>query len=329
VAINEPPFSLTNKTITLVAQISEAVGRLTAEFEKEKLLRLRKVNRMRTVQGSLAIEGNTLSEQQITAILDGKHIIAPPKEVLEAHNAITAYEKMEGWQPANCDDLLAAHLVLMKGLTTDAGMFRAKGVGVMSGDKVVHMAPQADRVAELILGLLDWVNTTDIHPLIVSCVFHYEFEFIHPFSDGNGRMGRLWQTLILSKWHDVFVNIPVESLVHQYQEDYYAAIRQSTKLTDSSPFIEFMLRMILNAIETSSRQSEGLNECLNEGLNLSAVDKAILELIAQDVFITNIAISEKLTKSISTIERHIKMLKESNLLQRVGSKKTGHWKILK
>jgi predicted HTH transcriptional regulator len=138
-------------------------------------------------------------------------------------------------------------------------------------------------------------------------------------------MGRLWQTLILSKWHDVFVNIPVESLVHQYQEDYYAAIRQSTKLTDSSPFIEFMLRMILNAIETSSRQNEGLNE----GLNLSAVDKAILELIAQDVFITNIAISEKLTKSISTIERHIKMLKESNLLQRVGSKKTGHWKILK
>ena len=231
-ANDAPPFSLTNKILTLVSQISEAVGRLTAEFEKEKLLRLRKVNRMRTVQGSLAIEGNTLSEEQITAILDGKHVIAPPKEVLEAHNAITAYEKISSWQPISCEDLLAAHLTLMKGLANDAGMFRAKGVGVMSGAKVVHMAPQAERVPGLMLSLLDWLGTTDAHPLIASCVFHYEFEFIHPFSDGNGRMGRLWQTLILSKWHDVFVNIPVESLVHQYQDDYYATIRESSKLTD-------------------------------------------------------------------------------------------------
>lgn len=323
-----PPFTLSNKTLSLVAQISESLGRLTVQQEQEKLLRLRKVNRMRTVQGSLAIEGSTLTQQQITAILDGKRIIAPPKEVQEAHNAISTYETTPQWQPTNSEHLLAAHLLMMKGLVEDAGMYRQEGVGVMSGEQVVHMAPQADRVPKLMTDLLEWLETSDVHPLVASCVFHYEFEFIHPFSDGNGRMGRLWQTLILSKWHEVFINIPVESMVYQHQDDYYLAIRKSTQQTDSAPFIEFMLQMIFDAItEVKTSKNEGLSEGLSEGLKLSDVDKFILALIEQDRYVTNAQLAEKSGKSQSTIERRIKVLKDAGLITRIGAKKTGYWQV--
>ncbi len=221
----------------------------------------------------------------------------------------------------------------MTGLVAQAGMFRCKGAGVMSGDKVVHMAPQADRVPMLITQLLTWLTKTDVHPLIASCVFHYEFEFIHPFDDGNGRMGRLWQTLILSKWHDVFINIPVESLVHQHQSDYYLAIRKSTERTDSSPFIEFMLQMILDAINTSSSsQNDVVNDVVNDGVNdgvkLSKLQQSILLQIQEHPSITIQALAMQLTKSLRTIERHIKVLKDNNYIGRVGSAKTGHWKVI-
>ena len=324
-----PPFTLSNKTLSLVAQISESIGRLTVQQEQEKLLRLRKVNRMRTVQGSLAIEGSTLTQQQITAILDGKRVIAPPKEVQEAHNAISTYETLPQWQPANGTHLLAAHLLMMKGLVKDAGMYRQEGVGVMSGEQVVHMAPQATRVPKLMTDLLEWLESSDVHPLVASCVFHYEFEFIHPFSDGNGRMGRLWQTLILSKWHEVFINIPVESMVYQHQENYYLAIRQSTQQTDSAPFIEFMLQMIYDAISEANNitSDDGLNDGLNEGLKLSKLDKDILIFIQQDRYKTNAQLAEKCGKSQSTIERRVKFLKDAGLITRIGAKKTGYWQV--
>lgn len=328
-----PPFTLSNKTLSLVAQISESIGRLTVQQEQEKLLRLRKVNRMRTVQGSLAIEGSTLTQQQITAILDGKRVIAPPKEVQEAHNAISTYESLPQWQPENGTHLLAAHLLMMKGLVKDAGMYRQEGVGVMSGEQVVHMAPQATRVPKLMTDLLEWLESSDVHPLVASCVFHYEFEFIHPFSDGNGRMGRLWQTLILSKWHEVFINIPVESMVYQHQDNYYLAIRQSTQQTDSAPFIEFMLQMIYDAISEANNitsddgLNEGLNEGLNDGLKLSKLDKDILIFIQQDRYKTNAQLAEKCGKSQSTIERRVKFLKDAGLITRIGAKKTGYWQV--
>ena len=328
---DQPPFTITSEILNLVADISQAVGRLTAEFEQEKLLRLRKVNRMRTVQGSLAIEGNTLSEEQITAMLEGKRVIAPPREVLEAQNAIAAYDSISTWQPSDTKDLLAAHRLLMKGLVEKAGSYRSQGVGVMSGDQVVHMGPQAERVPTLMQELLAWLSHTDDHPLIASSVFHYEFEFIHPFSDGNGRMGRLWQTLILSNWQPVFINIPVESLVYQHQQAYYLAIRSSTAKTDCSPFIEFMLRMIRDAIKEGSTppiKNEGLNTGLNAGLKLSPLDQVILELMRTDPTITNAVLAEQTGKAISTIERRIKKLKEHNLLKRVGAKKTGRWETL-
>ena len=247
----QPPYVITSKIIHLISQISESIGRLTVLAEIQDSLKLRKANRIRTIQGSLAIEGNTLSEEQITAILNGKPVIAPPKEIQEVRNAIKAYEEFQQWQPTDEHDLLKAHQILMTGLIDEIGQYRHGGVGVMSGDRVVHVAPPASQVPRLMSELLQWLAQSDEHPLIQSSVFHYEFEFIHPFADGNGRMGRLWQTLILSCWNPIFANIPVESLIYQNQRAYYDALQASTDQTNSAPFIEFILQMIFDAIQSS------------------------------------------------------------------------------
>jgi len=248
----QPPYKISSKIIHLIAQISEALGRLTVLAQIQDELKLRKANRIRTIQGSLAIEGNTLSEEQITAILNGKPVIAPPKEIQEVRNAIKAYEQFQQWQPNHEQDLLQAHQVLMAGLIDEVGQYRQGGVGVMFGDQVVHLAPPASQVVRLMNDLLQWLEQSDEHPLITSSVFHYEFEFIHPFADGNGRMGRLWQNLILTKWNPIFANIPVESLIYQNQRAYYDALQVSTDQTNSAPFIEFILQMIFDAIQSSS-----------------------------------------------------------------------------
>jgi Fic family protein len=246
-----PPYTVTAKIIALISEVSQALGRLSADQSRQPSLTLRRINRIRTIHGSLAIEGNTLTIAEITALLDGKRVIAPPREIQEARNAIKAYDFFLHWQPTNEDDLLSAHQTLMQGLLDAPGRYRRRGVGVMSGKDVIHMAPPAKRVPQLMHDLLSWLGSTDAHPLIASAVFHYEFEFIHPFEDGNGRMGRLWQTRILANWHPLLANIPVESLVHDNQAAYYQAIRDSTDKTDASPFITFMLCMLLNAISTS------------------------------------------------------------------------------
>ena len=246
----QPPFTITSQILRLVAEISETVGHISARGESVLDLHLRRVNRIRTIQGSLAIEGNTLSQEQITAILDGKRVIAPLREIQEVKNAIAAYDQLEQWNPHGEADLLAAHGILMLGLADDAGHYRSGGVGVMGGGQILHMAPPAKRVPILMHDLLHWLTSTDYHPLVASSVFHYEFEFIHPFSDGNGRMGRLWQTLILCRWNALFARIPVESLIYEHQSEYYEAIRQSTANTNCSAFIEFMLAMIQGAIHT-------------------------------------------------------------------------------
>lgn len=243
-----PPFTITPSILRLVGDISEATGRISARAENALDLRLRRINRIRTIQGSLAIEGNTLSREQITAILDGKRVVAPPREIQEARNAIAAYDRFEQWNPHSETDLLTVHGILMAGLIDEAGHYRHGGVGIMGGGQVLHMAPPAKRVPVLMGDLLRWLGSTDYHPLVAGSIFHYEFEFIHPFSDGNGRMGRLWQTLILYRWNGLFSRIPVESLVHAHQREYYEAIRQSTGKADCSPFIEFMLVMIQDAL---------------------------------------------------------------------------------
>jgi Fic family protein len=242
-----PPFTVTPKAVSLVAGISEAVGRLSLLAEP-MALRLRRLNRIRTIQGSLAIEGNTLRQEQITAILAGKRVIAPPREIQEVRNAIQAYDQFQTWQPWREADLLDCHAILMNGLLEAPGEYRSGSVGVMAGKEVVHMAPPAERVQYLMGDLLRWLKATKDHPLIASSVFHYEFEFIHPFADGNGRLGRLWQTLILSRWHPLFVDIPVESLVHEHQKEYYQALNISSQRGDSAPFIEFILSMVQEAV---------------------------------------------------------------------------------
>ena len=245
----QPPYTLTPAIVTLVAEIAEAVTRLSLSSGDH--LRLRRANRIRTIHGSLAIEGNTLSEAQITAILEGKPVIAPPREIQEVRNALAAYERLGEWQPAGEPDLLEAHAILMRGLLDEAGRYRAGGVGVMQGEQVTHMAPPAERVPGLMADLLGWLKTNEEHPLIAGSIFHYEFEFIHPFADGNGRLGRLWQTLILSCWRPVLADLPVESLVHTHQEGYYRAIAENTARTDSAPFIAFMLERILEVCRST------------------------------------------------------------------------------
>jgi len=250
----QPPSTITPAIVGLVVQIGEALGRLAAQADTFNTGQLRRINRVRSIRGSLAIEGNTLNEAQIFAILDGKRVIAPPREILEARNAIAAYERFEQWQPHDENHLLEAHRILMAGLVDRAGAYRLGGVGVMDGRRVTHMAPPADRVPILMHDLFQWLQSTDTHPLIASSVFHYEFEFIHPFGDGNGRMGRLWQTLILTRWNPHFAHIPVESLVHEHRSAYYQALQDSTHRSDSAPFVAFLLRMIRDAIESATPQ---------------------------------------------------------------------------
>ena len=250
----QPPYTITPEILNRVAAISEAVGRLTVLTDQARALRLRRINRIRTIHGSLAIEGNSLSEAQITAILEGKHVIAPPREVQEAKNALAAYDLFDTWKPSSEKDLLEAHRILMSSLIDEAGLYRHGGVGVMAGSQVIHMAPPADRVPQLMADLFGWLAATDAHPLVAGSVFHYEYEFIHPFADGNGRMGRLWQSLILARWNPLFADIPVESLIFEHQAEYYHAIQESTRQTDSAPFIAFMLRMILETVTTTAPQ---------------------------------------------------------------------------
>ncbi len=243
-----PPFKITSQVLSLVAEISNKLGQLSVLAALEKNITLRRINRIKTIQGSLAIEGNTLSEEQITAILEGKHVIAPPREIQEVRNAIKAYDEFHKWKAASQKDMLTAHGILMAGLVDTPGCFRARGVGVVSGKTVIHMAPPASRVQTLMDNLFEWFKKTDTHPLVKSSVFHYEFEFIHPFQDGNGRMGRLWQSLILSEWNPLFANLPVESIIHKHQTQYYEALNKSTQNAESSVFIEFILRIILDTM---------------------------------------------------------------------------------
>ena len=235
-----PPYAITSNILGLAERIGEAIGR-AGEAALSPDLRLRRINRIRTIRGSLAIEGNTLSEEQVSTILDGRPVVAPLWEIQEARNAINAYERYPRWDPASETDLLNAHEVLMAGLLDAPGHYRRSGVAVTGAGEVRHIGPPADRVRHLMSDLLSWLGSTTEHPLIAGSVIHYEFEFIHPFEDGNGRMDRLWQILILTRWKPLFADVPVESLIHAHQSEYYDAIRESSNSGESTPFIIYML----------------------------------------------------------------------------------------
>lgn len=244
-----PPYTITNKIVDLIAGISELIGHITVTSGLNNNPKLRRANRIKTIQASLAIENNTLTVEQITALLNGKRILGTPAEIKEVKNAYEVYEQLLTFNPYSVSDLLKAHGILMADLVKNAGYFRTGGVGVFKGRQVVHMAPPAEFVPEHIGNLINWYQKSTAHPLIKSAVFHYEFEFIHPFADGNGRMGRLWHTLLLAEWKEILAWIPVETLVKERQEEYYDALGKADKEADSTVFVEFMLTALKDALK--------------------------------------------------------------------------------
>lgn len=274
---------------------------------------LRKKNRIKTLAGTLEIEGNFLGEEKITAILDGKRVLGTVKELAEVQGAIKAYEKLDEFRYFELDDLLLAHKILMDEILTTAGSFRSVNVKVAE-----HIAPKASMVNELMINLFSWLKNGDEHMLLKSCIFHYEFEFIHPFSDGNGRIGRLWQSVILNSFNPIFSLLPTESIVRDYQEEYYKAIEDSTELGESTPFIEFMLEMIFKSIQSTLKSDQKSNY---------KSDQKVLALMKENSKITIYELMEKLSMSESGIKKVIKKLKDENIISRVGSLKSGYWEI--
>lgn len=327
-----PPFTISANAINLIAEISAQIERYAIRLEQSDGLKLRKANRVKTIHSSLAIEGNTLSEDEVKDIIDGKTVVAPLRQIQEVKNAIKTYELYSRLNPFQVTDLLKAHGTMMTALTDDAGRFRRGGVGVFSEKELVHMAPSADRVPTLIADLFEWLKEAKDHLLIRSCVFHYEFEFIHPFSDGNGRMGRLWQSLILGRLHPLFEHLPVENMVYANQEAYYNAIETSTAAADSAPFIDFMLQEILNTLKnhqgSSLSQAEkwDVRDIVRDKFGISSGQ--IVELIRDNPHITLDEIASTLSVTRRSIEKKIKELRDAGYIKREGSNKTGRWVIL-
>lgn len=245
----KPPFHMTDKMTSLIAEISEQVGRITVLQEGTISPHLRRENRIRTIHSSLAIEHNSLSLEQVTAILDGKRILGNPNEIKEVQNAYEAYELMLRLAPSSVDDLLKAHKLMMNGLVPENGKFRSGGVGVFDGEALIHMAPPAEFVPKHIHNLFAWYQQSELHPLIKSAVFHYEFEFIHPFADGNGRMGRMWHSLLLGKWKELFFWLPIEELIQSRQKEYYDALGAADKQANSAGFVELILEIIRDSLK--------------------------------------------------------------------------------
>ena len=321
----KPPFTVSAKAINLIAKISSQLERYAIRMEQEDTLRLRRANRIKTIHSSLAIEGNTLSEGEVQAVLEGKKVVAPLKEIQEVKNAIKTYELYPKLNPFSIQDLLLAHGTMMSGLVDEAGMFRKGGVGVFDGDKPIHIAPPADRVRDLMSDLFGWLENADDHLLIRSCVFHYEFEFIHPFADGNGRIGRLWQSLILGRLNPVFEHLPVENMVYSNQQAYYHAINRSSDLGDSGPFIDFMLEEILNALVDHQGKS---NADIADEKGLNYQQQRVLGYLRADRHTTAAKIAADLDMSSRQIERMLADMKAKGIIRRIGANRNGYWEIV-
>lgn len=245
----KPPFTITEKILADVMEIGELVGKVSSTQHLSSDPVLRRQNRIKTIYSSLAIEQNTLSLEQVTAVISGKRVLAPPKDIAEVKNAYEIYDHLNELNPYAVEDLLLAHHVMMRGLVQEDGVFRSKPVGVVdSHGNVLHFGTLPRYVPPLVEELLKWTEHSPLPMLIKSCVFHYEFEIIHPFADGNGRMGRLWHTLLLSRWNPLFAWLPVESIVHDHQQEYYEAINTSNAQGEGTAFIEFMLSVIEEAL---------------------------------------------------------------------------------
>lgn len=321
----EPPFTLSTEIVNLAAEISAKVERFVIRMEQPDGLRLRRINQIQSIHSSLAIEGNMLSEDQVSDIIEGKRVIAPAREILEVKNALRTYELYPSLNALSEKDLLKAHGVMMQGMIRDAGKYRNCNEGVFKGKKCVHFAPPPNMVPLLMKNLFAWLKRSKMHWLVKSCIFHYEFEFIHPFRDGNGRMGRLWQSLILGKWNSVFAHLPVENLVYANQQEYYNAINASSTAGDCNIFVEFMLDKILGALQDA--QKIEVTTPIAEAVNLTARQEKILAALKKNNFLTEKELAEKFKVTPRTIERDLAKLQKNKVLERVGAKRDGRWLV--
>lgn len=320
--MKNPPFEITNTIIDLVAEIAELTGKLTSIHQLSSNPTLRRTNRIRTIHGSLAIEQNTLSLEQVTAVLNGKHVLAPPKDIAEVKNAYEIYEQLDKLDPYDVEDLLTAHGIMTRGLVEESGYFRSRPVAVVDQQgNILHFGTLPDYVPGLTKDLLEWTKTSQVHILIRSCVFHYELEQIHPFADGNGRIGRLWHTLLLSKWNPAFAWLPVESMIHANQRAYYDAINASNAAGSSTVFIEFMLSIIKASLIDTIKASDGMSD--------EAMDKATLrwlqieKFLETHEFIMNADVRALCNVSAATANRILASLAADGKLTKC--RHAGHW----
>ena len=320
-----PPFEITSKIIELISNISEKIGEINSLQDSPYSVQLRKENRIKTIHSSLAIENNSLSLEQITAIIDGKRVLGNPNEIQEVKNSIQAYDLLLSLNPYKEKDLLKAHKLMMQDLVDRNGKYRTDGVGIFDGEKVVHLAPPADRVPELMGNLFEWLKTCDVHPLIKSCVFHYEFEFIHPFQDGNGRMGRLWQTVILKEWKEIFAWFPVETLIKENQKEYYRVLGASDSEANSTKFIEFMLSLILNTIKEIIETEKKVTQKVS--VKVTANQKRIIDAIESNPYVTQEELANIVGIARKNIIANMKKLQENGLIKRIGADKNGYWEL--
>ncbi|MCK5762580.1 MAG: Fic family protein [Clostridiales bacterium] len=275
-----PPYTITNKTVNLISKIIEIITKISIKENVSLNPRLRRDNRIKTIHASLAIENNSLSLDQVTDIINGKRVLGAPDEICEVKNAFEVYEKLLRLDPYSQSDMLLAHRILMRDLTKEAGMYRSGGVGIFAGDMLVHMAPPVEHAPQLIKELVDWTKSTDAHPLIKSSVFHYEFEFIHPFTDGNSRMGRMWQTLLLYNWKSLFGWIPIETVIKERQDEYYKVLGECDNAADSGKFVEFLMQAIYDVLSEISMTEQ-------VGAQVTEQVEKLLVALGDDILTTN------------------------------------------
>ena len=314
----EPPFSRTARIEALCMDIAESVGSLGPNSKLSTNPTLHRKLRISTIYSSLLVEGNELSLDQVTAIIDGKRVLGNQNDIREVENARNAYDMLPDLDPLSLDDLLLAHKAMMTGLVPEAGRFRSKNAGVFEGERLIHAGTPAKYVPSLMDDLFSWLACSDMHPLLRSCVFHYEFEFIHPFADGNGRTGRLWHTLLLSKWRRALAWLPVESVILKRQQDYYRAFSEAESKGECGPFVTYMLEAIKEALAPYSG---------NQASATVLREEALLAFVLDRPNATIAEIAEHLGVSRATVDRLIATLRANGRLSRVGGRRAGHWEV--
>lgn len=324
-----PPFTMTEEITNLVIEIGEQVGAVVTYDTLQPNPKLRRENRIKSIHSSLAIEQNTLTLEQVTNVINGKKVLGPLQDIQEVKNAYEAYGRVSSLDPYSVENLLLVHKIMMEGLVKEAGRFRSGNVGVYAGKQLIHAGTPANYVPELMKQLFDWIKKSKLHPLVKSCIFHYEFEFIHPFADGNGRTGRLWQSLILQKWKDFFAWMPIESLIYEKQEEYYEALNESNTAGESTIFVTFMLKVIRDALKDVLKDQNGpTNVGANVGINVGTNEEKILVLLRQDNRLTAKILASTLGITDRQVERILSKLKSMGKLVRHGASKNGYWEVL-